>query len=126
LRAKAAGKTIFLSSHLLSEVENICDRVAFLVKGKIAKLGTPAELLETKGRVEIVARKVEAAAVKADMVSSINGLVRFGVEKTRSREIVESIWRQGGEIVSLNPVRTSLEEMFLELAQAADHKKEEA
>src|SRR5437764_14307454 len=38
LRAKAAGKTIFLSSHLLSEIENVCDRVAFLIKGQIARL----------------------------------------------------------------------------------------
>src|SRR5436305_340861 len=51
LRAKAASKTIFLSSHLLSEVENVCDRVAFVVKGQIARLGTVAELLEASGKV---------------------------------------------------------------------------
>jgi len=124
LRAKASGKTVFLSSHLLSEIENICDRVAFLIKGQVVRLGTLPELLGTGSRVEIVARNVPVGAVKAETVSSIHGLVRFGVERARSREVAESIWRQGGEIVSLNPARASLEEMFLELAQTAETKKE--
>src|SRR4051812_41058366 len=123
LRAKAAGKTIFFSSHLLSEIENICDRVAFLVKGQIARLGTLSELLETGSEVEIVARRLPQGALVALRVQALpssDGLVRVRVEKARSREVAESIWQQGGEVVSMNPARATLEEMFLELAEASD------
>ena len=119
LRAKAAGKTIFLSSHLLSEIENICDRVAFLVRGEVARLGTLSELLDSS-RVEIVARNLRPEAVTslgAERLPPANGLVRLGVEKARTREILESIWKHGGEVMSLNPARASLEEMFLELTK---------
>jgi ABC-2 type transport system ATP-binding protein len=128
LRAKAAGKTIFLSSHLLSEVENVCDRVAFVVKGKIARLGTLAELLEAGNQVEFAARNLAVevvAALRVEMLASSDGLLRFRADRNRTREVLESVWQQGGEVVSVNPARASLEEMFLELAQAAG-KKEDA
>src|SRR3954470_9887930 len=60
LRAKAAGKTVFLSSHLLSEIENICDRVAFLSKGQVARVGTLDELLESQDRFVITAKGIDA------------------------------------------------------------------
>ena len=47
LNARNAGKTIFLSSHLLSEVELVCDRVAVLHRGKLARLGKTTDLLQT-------------------------------------------------------------------------------
>src|SRR4051812_39697874 len=123
LRAKAAGKTVFLSSHLLSEIESICDRVAFVVKGKIARLGTLAELLEAGNQVEFAARNLAVevvAALRVEMLASSDGLLRFRADRNRTREILESIWQQGGEVVSVNPARASLEEVFLELAQAAE------
>src|SRR3954470_8279742 len=126
LRARAAGKTIFLSSHLLSEVENVCDRVAFVVKGKIARLGTLEELLEAGSQVEIAARNLQQAgvvALKVETLASPDSLVRLRADKDRTREILESIWQQVGEVVSVNPARASLEEIFLELAQAAEKKE---
>jgi ABC-2 type transport system ATP-binding protein len=127
LTAKAAGKTIFLSSHLLSEIENVCDRIAFVIKGQIARLGTLAELLEAGSQVEIVARKVSPetiAALKVGKLPASDGLVRMAADKARTREILESIWQQGGEAVSVNPARASLEEMFLELAKGTENSKE--
>src|ERR1051325_9112142 len=50
LRARQAGKTVFLSSHLLSEVEQICDRLAIVIKGRVARVGTLNELLESQDR----------------------------------------------------------------------------
>src|SRR5262249_20584305 len=113
LRAKAAGKTVFLSSHLLSEIENVCDRVAFLVKGQIARMGTLSQLLDAKRQVEIVARNLpqeQTAAFSAQHLSAQDGAVRFQVSSDSAREVVEKIWRLGGEVVSLNPARASLEE----------------
>src|SRR5262249_23376459 len=60
LTLKARGKTIFLSSHMLSEVEAVSDRVAILVQGKVAKTGRTSELLEGRDEVQIVARNVQA------------------------------------------------------------------
>src|SRR6266850_2959805 len=53
LRLREQGKTIFINSHLLSELEMICDRVAILVQGQIAKLGSLNDLTITDQRYEI-------------------------------------------------------------------------
>ena len=58
LEANRAGKTIFLSSHLLSEIEMICHRVAILDKGRLVKVGKTEELLVSRDRFEVVARGV--------------------------------------------------------------------
>src|SRR5262249_32066007 len=58
LRARRAGKTVFLSSHLLSEVEQICDRLAIVIRGRVARIGTLSELLETQERFVITARGI--------------------------------------------------------------------
>ena len=60
LSARNAGKTIFLSSHLLSEVELVCDRVAVLHRGRLARLGRTADLLKVGEQTEIVARAITA------------------------------------------------------------------
>ena len=113
LQAKSRGKTVFLSSHLLSEIELICDRVAILNRGRLVRLGRTAELLESRDRLEVVARGIDAAAFAASL--SDDGLVAFRVPASGQREAIERVWSLGGEIVRLNPVRKSLEEVFVEL-----------
>ena len=54
-RMKERRKTVFVNSHLLSELEVICDRVAILVQGRVARQGTIDELTEAKQRYEIEA-----------------------------------------------------------------------
>src|SRR5437762_7965531 len=63
LKARKQGKTIFLSSHLLAELELICDRIAILHRGRLLCLGRTAELLESRSKTEIVARGVSKAFV---------------------------------------------------------------
>jgi ABC-2 type transport system ATP-binding protein len=113
LRAREAGKTIFLSSHLLSEVELVCDRVAVLHRGRLARLGRTADLLQSSEQTEIVARGIEsdifAGAISRD------GVVTFTVSTGTQRAALERVWNMGGEIVSVNPVRRSLEDIFLEV-----------
>src|ERR1039457_4005641 len=58
LTARKAGKTVFLSSHLLSEVELVCDRVAVLHRGRLVRMGRTEDLLESLGETEIVARGI--------------------------------------------------------------------
>src|SRR5580698_2936612 len=113
LSARAAGKTIFLSSHLLSEVELVCDRVAVLHRGRLVRLGRTADLLLSGQQTEIVARAIGpeyfAGAIARD------GIVSFTIPTPDQRATLEKIWAQGGEVVSVNPVRRSLEEVFLEV-----------
>lgn len=118
LTARKAGKTVFLSSHLLSEVELVCDRVAVLHRGRLVRMGRTADLLESLGETEIVARGIAAAEFPGAVVR--DGMVRFSVALGGQRAAFERIWSLGGEIVSLNPVRRSLEEVFLEVTGTGD------
>ncbi len=117
LQARGAGKTIFLSSHLLSEVEQVCDRVGVLYRGRLVRLGKTADLLETRGRTEIVARGIAAEMFPKSVAS--DGIVSFSVSTARQRAAIEKVWTLGGEVVSVNPERRSLEEIFLEVTAEA-------
>jgi ABC-2 type transport system ATP-binding protein len=113
LGARNAGKTIFLSSHLLSEVELVCDRVAVLHRGRLARLGRTADLLRVGDQTEITVRAV--AAEHFDGAVARDGIVSFSVPAPAQRAALEKVWNLGGEVVSVNPLRRSLEEIFLEV-----------
>jgi ABC-2 type transport system ATP-binding protein len=118
LRARERGKTVFLSSHLLSEVELVCNRVAMLNQGRLVRLGKTDELLHSGGQVEVVARHITGDEFGG--VAS-NGGVRFRVPAAEQRAALERVWALGGEVISVNPVKRSLEELFLEVtAEASD------
>src|SRR5436853_997293 len=118
LKAREEGKTIFLSSHLLSEVELVCDRVAVLHRGKLVRLGRTADLLQSGEQTEIIARGIAATAFAGSFAQ--NGIVRFSVPAAEQRLALERVWSLGGEIVSVSPVRRSLEEVFLEVTRDHD------
>jgi ABC-2 type transport system ATP-binding protein len=113
LEANRAGKTIFLSSHLLSEIEMICHRVAILDKGQVVKLGRTEELLVSRDRYEVVARGVPAG--NFEQAHTMDGRITFSVPAVSQREALERVWALGGEVISLNPMRRTLEEVFVEL-----------
>jgi ABC-2 type transport system ATP-binding protein len=113
LRAREEGKTIFLSSHLLSEVELVCDRVAVLHRGKLVRLGRTLELLESGAQIEIICRGIPLGAFAGAV--GRDGIVRFSVPSNMQRPALEQVWSLGGELISVNPLRRSLEEMFLEV-----------
>ena len=113
LRARDTGKTVFLSSHLLSEVEQICDRLAIVIKGRVAHVGTPAELLEAQDRFVITARGIDALMFEG---TPQNGFIKITVPALNQRRTIEKIWLAGGEVVAVNPIRRTLEDLFVELA----------
>jgi len=125
LRARSAGKTIFLSSHLLSEVEMICDRVAVLVRGRLLRIGKTADLLERRGVAVIVARGISNTQFAG--ATAQEGLVTITVPRAAQRETIERIWSAGGDIVSVTPQRRTLEDLFVELAgtDQADNRGED-
>jgi ABC-2 type transport system ATP-binding protein len=113
LQAREAGKTIFLSSHLLSEVELVCDRVAVLHRGKLVRLGRTQDLLQSTEKTEIVVRGIGANAFPGAVAR--DGVVSVSVPAHTQRAVLERVWSLGGDVVSVNPVRRSLEEIFLEV-----------
>ena len=116
LRLKKEGKTVFLSSHLLSEVELVCDRVGVMHRGRLAKLGRTADLLHSREQSQVVARGIDAGAFPGAAAS--DGAVSFTITTTSQRQVLERIWSLGGEVVSVNPLKRSLEQIFLEVTQA--------
>ena len=125
LRAREAGKTVFLSSHMLSEVEQICDRLAIVIRGRVARVGTISELLETQERFVITAKGIDALMFEG---SQQNGYIKITVPALHQRRVIEQIWLAGGEVIAVNPIRRTLEDLFVELAQGngGGHKKEQA
>ena len=117
LSCRNRGKTVFLSSHLLSEVELVCDRVAILSRGKVVRIGKLDDLLETTHQVEIVAQSV--GVEKFEGAAQEGNRIRFVVLKAGQRDAIERVWSLRGEVVSVNPVRRSLEDLFLELTKPA-------
>jgi len=113
LRARDAGKTVFLSSHLLSEVEQICDRLAIMIKGRVARVGTLAELLESQDKFVITAKGIDALMFEG---SQQNGFIKITVPALTQRRTIEKIWLAGGEVIAVNPIRRTLEDLFVELA----------
>jgi ABC-2 type transport system ATP-binding protein len=127
LRARAVGKTVFLSSHLLSEIELICDRIGIIHRGRLVRLGTVPELLESKDEFEISARGVDDSLPGGK--SALDGVVRFVVPAAEQRRWIEEIWNRGGEVVSVAPVKRSLEDVFLAMTSAehpaGDHEEKQ-
>jgi ABC-2 type transport system ATP-binding protein len=118
LELKREGKTVFVSSHLLSEVEAVCDRIAILRKGELVRVGTISQLLEQADRCSVVAHGITRDLFP--MAVPQNGFLVLDVARSSQRELIERIWSSGGEVVSVNPVRESLEEMFLRIASSKE------
>lgn len=115
LRLKGEGKTVFLSSHLLSEVEMVCDRVGVMHRGRLARLGRTADLLHSREQSQVVARGIDVAAFPGSVAS--DGVVSFTIATGSQREVLERIWNLGGEVVSVSPLKRSLEQIFLEVTR---------
>jgi ABC-2 type transport system ATP-binding protein len=113
LQARRAGKTVFLSSHMLSEVEQICDRLGIVIRGRVARVGTVSELLESQERFVITARGIDATLFEG---SQQNGHIKITVPALNQRQTIEQIWLAGGEVIAVNPVKRTLEDLFIELA----------
>lgn len=118
------GMTVFMSTHILSDIEALCDEVAILRKGKLAATGNLDELLTQSGEhqsFEINVKGVSAEAV-ADALAGIGGSsisskangANINVPDEKDVETVLRILRDaGGSLVSVQPVRQSLEELFV-------------
>jgi ABC-2 type transport system ATP-binding protein len=117
LELKRRGKTVFISSHILSEVETVCDRVAILQNGELKRIGTLQELSANK-RTKLVVKGLsapvmEALATTAAEVTLVQGLATISCPEETLRQTVEQLLGQHGvEIVRTETETQSLEEIF--------------
>jgi ABC-2 type transport system ATP-binding protein len=115
-----SGKTIFVSSHLLGEVEQMCDEVAIVKEGRVIASGTVAELVRQGDALELrvtdVAKATEALATLPWPVVATDG-DRLTVEAPRdsAAEISKALAERQVYLYELRPRETSLEDIFLEL-----------
>jgi len=116
---KGRGKTILVSSHLLSEVEAICDRVAILRQGSLARIGRLEELLATRG-VRVHARRLPAALI--DALVAAGAEVAVGADDTVVRcaesgvhdAVMAMLRGHGIQVDRVESETRSLEELFVE------------
>ncbi|NLF76252.1 MAG: ABC transporter ATP-binding protein, partial [Chloroflexi bacterium] len=110
------GKTIFLSSHLLGEVEQVCDRVAIINLGEIVREGMVADLLEGKSRLRVEASPLDrAAAVLGERwaVSSNGQWLTIDATREDAPYLVRRLVEQGVDVYQVASQRQTLEEYFL-------------
>lgn len=123
LELRERGKTVFLNSHLLSEVEMICDRVEIINDGHILLGGTLEELLTKTTEVDMVVEGMTDALFRA--LSELSQAIRLEGQhieltlKNRSDipRLATEVVKHGGELYSLAARHTSLEDLYVTLIQ---------
>ena len=113
-------RTVLLSSHLLGEVEQICDRVGVIQKGELVAQGTVSELRGREGllvRATPVddARRIAERLAGVEEAKEVDGMLRLTVDPARAAEINAKLVSAGLRVSEIRPAEQSLEEVFLEL-----------
>ena len=128
LSLRAQGKTIFFSSHILSDVEALCDRAAILSRGKLVCCGSVRELTDIEdAAVEVVVLGIDPSSLGkfSQLVSGLrsaaatpNGVHLVLGDESEIDNALALIRECGGKLVSVNPRRASLEDIFAGAEQA--------
>jgi ABC-2 type transport system ATP-binding protein len=114
---KRQGKTVFFSTHILSDAEALCDRVAIIHLGELRGVGAVVDLTSSvHGKVEIVWQGTRApASLKSLGECYVTGdTVRAVVPEENQDVAIDSLHREGLRLISVIPVRASLEDYFVQ------------
>jgi ABC-2 type transport system ATP-binding protein len=118
---KREGKTVFFSTHILSDAEALCDRVAIIHKGELRGVGAIEELTSSvQGKVEIVWQGTHIPVSMKELGAEchVTGEVVRGVIAERQQDAaIDALRRERIRLVSITPLRTSLEAYFVEKLQ---------
>jgi ABC-2 type transport system ATP-binding protein len=124
IRTLGSGdRTVLLSSHLLNEVEQVCDSVTIISKGKLVAQGGVADLLRSRGREQVrvkttdddKARQVLSALQWVEEVAAEEDSLLVSAPVQRSADLTAALSRSEVYVAEMAPVRTSLEDYFLEV-----------
>ena len=123
-----AGATVFVSSHLLAEVEVLCDRVAVIADGRLVAEGAPSALRPDAGYLRVVVDRPDDAAPLLLAHPDVTHVERSGtalrVRLTRpegAAEVNRSLVQAGFAVAALTPERARLEDVYLDLTSPGPH-----
>jgi ABC-2 type transport system ATP-binding protein len=126
LDLKKQGRTVFFSTHILSDAEMLCDRVGVLVGGKLQGVGTPGEIVSVEVQaMEILFQPREAGALPAALIAhatQIGGRYRVQVPEAELYRTLDLLRAAQARILSVSPVRPTLEDYFLRLVGGQQEK----
>jgi ABC-2 type transport system ATP-binding protein len=116
------GKTVFMCSHILSDIEVLCDRVAILKRGRLAQTGHLDELRARPNdphQMEVMATGADAATLQqllpnGQIAPTPSGLRIEIAAENEIEAVLAALRKAGGKVVSIQPIKQSLEELFLE------------
>lgn len=120
-RLSAEGHTVLLSSHLLHEVEQVCDRVAIMSRGRLIAQGAMRDLLRRRRAVRLSttddarAASIVSALPWVTAVTTENGYLMAESPPERSWELTKTLAEHGVAVKEMAPVEDSLERYFLEV-----------
>ncbi|MDP6987540.1 MAG: ABC transporter ATP-binding protein [Phycisphaerales bacterium] len=119
---RAEGRVVFLNSHLLSELEMVCDRVAILVRGEVTMQGTIDSLTADSRRfeIDIEGTPPKWAAAACDGVDASMLMIR-GENPEPVQPLIDRLRGDGVTIKAVRPVRESLEDLFMRAVDHDDH-----
>lgn len=121
---KKQGRTVIINSHLLQEVEMVCDRVAIMHQGELRRVGTISEMTASGNRVRIRAPRFPPEAMDAVLrivpsCAPENGSLVFEVTGTPMlNEVIDCLRSRSILIEAVEPQRSTLEEVFLDVVQS--------
>jgi ABC-2 type transport system ATP-binding protein len=124
--ARQNGTAVLLNSHLLSEIELTCDRVAVLRKGRVAAFGTVEELTRKSAKYKLVSTPIDEALIARFRESGAgvereNGHLLLSVENVEHLNVlVDQLRASGGLLSEIAPVRSTLEDVFVDLIKTDD------
>ena len=125
-RLRDRGTTVFLNSHLLSEVEQVCDRVAVVDHGRVIAAGTMDQLLSgttVKVRATGLDREGKAKLTSFGQIDDEGDQLTFtNLKAERVPDLVAAIVELGGRVYEVAPRNQTLEDRFLQLIQDEEDK----
>jgi len=125
LDLRRAGRTVFFSTHILSDAETLCDRIALLSAGKLVKAGRLDEILS----LDVSHMEVLVSGLSPEGLAALPGLrtkeavgerLRLEVEEQALGAVIRGVEAGGGRVLSVQPVRQSLEDYFFQEISSAD------